>query len=820
MTAMGQRRRAWPGLVVVGLLGLGACDGDPPDGQPRGDSAVVLDCVRDGFPCNWGDVDPAVVRRTDAVGQVAAALMGQARSTDAVASLLRSAPGVVEVQAGDLAVRFRLQGGRPAWVAVPGDPARPRMGGPVRRPPGASLPSARTGKPAGIAARQPGEGKRALVVSPFEWQWPGKTLGVVEELRDSRDYGKDDGGAVDYRANLAENARNPLGPLAPGDDSDAAQVLGHVGETVSLDDFRHWNRYNFVYLSTHGQAVCDGGRCYTLLLAGPDIDGATGLALAHPREPGLTPVYTTTNLHPGLTPAEAETCVREMQAGDGGVRTAPAPAGKPCLFTQDKGYADIALSTDFFRHAYPAGLENIVVFLAACQSLKSPDLAGHLLQGGAGRPNRNVAVLGYDEVVFSDAAAEIGALVADLMTSDAGPALDTQSIIDIVGGLERFASVPFSGIAQGAADLPGRPARFVERATNPTHARDIVELVDPATGVELADGASLATFGTAPGKRDGIRVGTRLRGVGDRGEADAVDLYLSVDGRQAGSAFRASRRVQDGVFEVEDRDIELGFDLGERTTVDLAIRAEWPGGESRWDYRDVRIGSGFTYRASGDLVLAGEGPVPGVVGVSRTTSDDCLLALPLHAPGSDHSLRLVARLPGGLREGRYRVAESYTGNPDTPFGSLDHDFERIWISGSTTGKRLTPGLFHAELGADKRYGTDDRGEDFVSRDGSVVVEAFDGKRLELAFSIDLVQVGPEGPVGTELTDDMERLLESGHPFGGPAAKEAGRQRVLDERAAFAANPARRSTRVTGRLSHVISGRMSPPDIYACKTPSP
>lgn len=143
----------------------------------------------------------------------------------------------------------------------------------------------------------------------------------------------------------------------------------------------------------------------------------------------------------------------------------------------------------------------------------------------------------------------------------------------------------------------------------------------------------------------------------------------------------------------------------------------------------------------------------------------------------------------------------------------------MWISASTKGEGLTPGMFHAALAADKRYGTDDRDEDFVSRGGTVTVEAFDGKRLDLAFSIDLVQVAAEGEYGSELSPDQERLLESGHPFGGPAAKEAGRQRVREARAAYANNPPRRSTRVTGRLSHVISGRMSPPDVYGCKVPS-
>lgn len=209
-----------------------------------------------------------------------------------------------------------------------------------------------------------------------------------------------------------------------------------------------------------------------------------------------------------------------------------------------------------------------------------------------------------------------------------------------------------------------------------------------------------------------------------------------------------------------------------------------------------------------------------MIAVSKPPSEDCVVHLPFHVPGMDHSLRLAARLPEGLREGRYDVARSFRGNPDTPFGSLDYDFRRIWITSSPGGEQLTPGVFHAEMGADKQYGSDDRGDTFVSKGGTVTVESFDRKRLELAFSIDLVQVEAEGPFATELSADDERLLESGYPFHSDLAKQAGRQRVLETRAAYERNPPRRATRVTGRLSHVISGGLSPPDIYMCRQPIP
>lgn len=253
------------------------------------------------------------------------------------------------------------------------------------------------------------------------------------------------------------------------------------------------------------------------------------------------------------------------------------------------------------------------------------------------------------------------------------------------------------------------------------------------------------------------------------------------------------------------------------------VRATWEEDPSVSAEIRIRVmedcDSWFGYQAGGNLQLHGEGAFPGVIAISASPSGDCVVNLPFHAQGIDHSLRLVARLPRGLRKGRYEVAKSYNGNPGTPFGSLDYDFGQIWITASPDGEQLAPGKFHAALWADKRYGTDDRDATFVSDGGTVTVESFDGKRLQLAFSISLLQVDAEGPYQEELSEDMARLLESGHPFHGPAAKEAGRQSVADMRAAFARNPTRRAATVTGRLSHVISGDLSPPDVYMCKPPS-
>lgn len=221
----------------------------------------------------------------------------------------------------------------------------------------------------------------------------------------------------------------------------------------------------------------------------------------------------------------------------------------------------------------------------------------------------------------------------------------------------------------------------------------------------------------------------------------------------------------------------------------------------------------FFYIATGDLSLQNGGESLWLVGARRRDVDDeCDLNIRLlGADRADNSLLLVARLPNGLREGSYPVARSFTGDPDANVGSRESGFSRIWL---TSFERLSPDAFHAELQADKRYGSDDRDDEFLSKAGTVVVEEFDGSHITLSFSIDMVGP-PEGDVVGELSPEAERLLAEGYPFGSEVAKKAGREIILENRRKYAQNPPRRSATVTGWLSHVIEGRVSARDIYGC-----
>ncbi len=614
------RRRHGPPISrrVVGLLAVlagvalpAACvDGEAgPEEEPAVDEVVEatgstyeLDCRRLDYPCTWGEVDTETLRRTDELGSGALDVLEQTGELVDVAEWLQAEAGVAEVQVGPLAVRFRPEGGRPAWVFAPEDTANLLMGGGsgrvhathaapasrrIRRDAAGGethlvpSPHQNTEDRNGVAARngEVGRGKRALILSPYEFQAVhGQYLADV--LTFSRDYSRK-GGSVTYHANLREGRENP----------------NPRPEEVRLEHFTGWDDYNFVYVSTHGASVCGeldtlstpvaertrSDPCHTTLRVGQIVEGATNTAEFYDAIPGVDIRYHRAfrTLHPGLSATERAEC---RVLVDGLELEEPLTRlGKPCRQPREAPWGEVLVTTDFFRAEYPGGLMNVLVFLAACKSLHAGDLADVFTNADA---NANVAVLGYDEIVSAKRAVPIGRAAVDYV--DEG--LDSRALKDSLQA--RFPEDPLVGVVFGEDSDAAVPARIVEAASNPTHARDVVELVDPLTGEELEDGAGIIALGSPnDGRPDRIRVGMQVLGIDDETDIDAIRVHLEVDGRET-EPFALTRWVRPHVMRVEEEEVDLGFDLGTKETVDLEIHAELEGGgESRWAYDSLKLAS-------------------------------------------------------------------------------------------------------------------------------------------------------------------------------------------------------------------------------------
>jgi hypothetical protein len=827
------------------------------------------ECEVAGFPCTWNEVAPEVLGRTQALGDIAALLSRTTPDLDSISAFLRRQDDVVYVEVIGTGVRYRVEGGGPAWVYLPDELAHHRQPGlsdvpppgahgdspdtsviyrsgvrlhstndrgsgdgpgqastEVRRPGSLSMLRTLGGwlGPApleaaavlqgaqGVAAKTPGEPKKALILAPFEYEFPGTGAEMASLAREIRDYRERNGGSVTFHADLHRYRSNP--PNEGRASADDGTLL--PTSDVKLADFLDWEEkgYSLIVVASHGTVrrcrdapVGSEPKC-PMIWAGraklPDYGGYTGIEL-----------LTLTNLfvrHPGLSPNEADFCAEDKSNDT--LKT--TQSGKRCLLPAAH-LTLLGLYTEFFEEQYPSGINNAFIFLAACHS------GAHrtLLKVMAPEGNKNVSVFGFDTTVNSGDGFDVATRMIDLIKAGR----HSHDIHKVLKALDRTKFLVGRALDFGDEEIPAVPAEVLASTPTATHARDVVELVHPGTGMELEEGAGVPVFGQPDdGQPDSIRIQMRVVGIGEDDDVDRIRVFLDVDGRESSIAHKLDKRIAAGIYAVRAERISIGMDRGSRERIDLTIRAQLPGGEeSRWSYENIRIGSYFSYSSSGDIAVRAAGKFPGLLGVLRRATGDCHLYI--NVPGAvdaDHSLSLVARLPDGLKKGRYRIAPSFTGNPDANVGDERARFGRLWISSGAL-ELLEPGAFHAELNADKKYGTDDRPDAFVSRGGTIDIEEFDGTFITASFSIEMVQTSAEGDYVARMTPDAEALLLSGHPFYSAEAKRIGRQRVEEDRAGYARNPRRRSATITGEFSHVIRGSMSReggllPDLYACRSP--
>lgn len=278
MTATAHRSTAVLRLGMVLLL-LGACTPatasttqSAPAGQVDASSRPEtppreLECERDGYPCDNTGVAAPVRERTVALADEAATRLAKASPAD-VGNWLAGEDGVANVWTGSRGVRFRLDGGRPAWAWMdPADELSASAAIDLSRidlpsNPGitsASLASSTRGRdaergtsvepevviPPGIAPRVVGtdpDSKLGLFIAPYAYRWPTSTAAELADIfSQTRGYE----GGVRYLANTS-----------PG------------GTTVSVDTFKQLAGYGVVYLQTQGGRACNAaGDCHPVVMA-------------------------------------------------------------------------------------------------------------------------------------------------------------------------------------------------------------------------------------------------------------------------------------------------------------------------------------------------------------------------------------------------------------------------------------------------------------------------------------------------------------------------------------------------------------------------
>lgn len=209
---------------------------------PAPDPSAPFDCERDGYPCTWSDVGRGTLDESDRIADDVLEMLDEGASVADAVAFLDAMPGVAEIESSDVAIRFRLRGGRPTWVLGPD--ARllegPPGGGHPQHPPVAVSPS-RALSARDVVGDVP-KSKSALILSPFQYQFKQSDEGaeLAALLGADRSYE----GNVQYVANTDQS------------------------QEVAPSDFMGWDGFDVVHVSTHGAQVCGDDGCKTVIVAG------------------------------------------------------------------------------------------------------------------------------------------------------------------------------------------------------------------------------------------------------------------------------------------------------------------------------------------------------------------------------------------------------------------------------------------------------------------------------------------------------------------------------------------------------------------------
>ena len=388
---------------------------------------------------------------------------------------------------------------------------------------------------------------------------------------------------------------------------------------------------------------------------------------------------------PALTADEARQCAQRIAQGEHEPVLSVGTSKVPCTLRRPAEMARLQFTFEFFEKAYPAGLNNTVVFLASCRS----GLNHYLRDQLTGRPprpgasaagvNRNEAAFGFDMAVD---AGDAWATVREFIRLDK-LGFHSAEKVERLKEMDRIAHLVGRALAPEDEPPSVTPPEIVEREQGKTHSRDIVLLVDPATGEELLDGATVQVVRAAGADADRLAIHPQLLGVAEEEAPPTLGLQVRVMGEPVPrETYLPDRQVEEGAYRYANT-VTLGRTHRVGEVVDLEARADLPGGgESRWIYRNVRLNSchweteltgHVNRRVRGSRITVS----PALLG---RTERDGILGISLgHAPGPEGSHALTFNFPGQAQvlETTIRVASLWQRPITFPISSSDKGTVRL-----------------------------------------------------------------------------------------------------------------------------------------------
>jgi hypothetical protein len=500
-------------LAAFASLSLTACGGDG-DGDARPVAESALECERLAYPCTWAQVDRTLIERSDALAKTLSERIDGGVSTADAVAWLRAQATVAEVQFDETKIRFRLPGSRAVWAGKAGSMGKrlPAVAsGAAAVTAEASSPGAlvaptaavQSGKEGRQSVIRPGAKTRsALVLAPWAYESPHMRSDEVAAILGAL---PDYAGQVTLRQNLA-----------PGD------------EQATVADFRGWDQYDVVHVNAHGAELCWD----------PD-DGA-------PYRTCKAAIWAQRSNNPVIDAIENSNVGVEL--------------------VRYQGYASLVVTEDFFRHEYPQGLNNRLVYFGACSSWMSGLVAA--MQGSTG------VYMGWIGVVDADHDAWLSKQIFELLAAG----VDVKEAMQI---LDQHRESP-SGALLFATD---RWLRI----------RDLISVQDAYTSLKLTDDSGIEV-GMRPGdgQPDHALLEITLDGIRPE-NADAYVLDVLLDGKGLMSIPVGVRAQHLGNYRWKlPLELPLGFDAQPGQRLALQFGMGLPGFGSTFTLANPQVNEAAT----------------------------------------------------------------------------------------------------------------------------------------------------------------------------------------------------------------------------------
>jgi hypothetical protein len=508
----------------------------PPSGEPAPPAPVALECGAEGYPCSLNEVSIEVLNRGEALADSVIAMLDAGSSTDEALNYLRSQTDVADAAGNNAALRFRLVGGRDVFIFQPEAlPSVAPAGGSAPAPASIPVPApARVAVPTVDAGARKMTAHRVVVGNGAE-QKRALVLSPFKYFFQ----GFDDGAPV---AQLLENTRGYGGNVT------YLENATKTAATVGIEQFSGWDNYDVIHVTGHGAQVCDVNRCVTTILTGDIYSNADDL----------------------------------LQLTELGVNTAHV-VGSERKF--------LALSPDFFRKQYPAGLDSKLVFFNGCQTYSESDSA---LSDALLGPNS--VFFGWTDVVQSQAGKDAALALFQNLSANG---VTAQSAFDSLGDLtlnrHTFEGKEIEARLMMDHDVSGE-----------LRIREVVKLERTTGGGELLANATVNVVGKAnDGVIDLVPYQILVEGIHES-EQDAAVIRFTVDGHSSTpQAVSAGERVGDTGWRLTGQIPYI--DVATEQTVEMLATVQLPEGGTSEHRVSVNLKAGEDPQAKDAEVWIGQG---------------------------------------------------------------------------------------------------------------------------------------------------------------------------------------------------------------------